>query len=252
VIPTLKKRRIHMKGNSRIRGSQVLAAALLMSLFFIATSQAQTDLLVFAGKFTLTDQVQWDKTVLQPGDYTIIIRSGSMLTLVLVRDSRGRAVARFMSGIDSGKTSARNALLIKEKGGQMHVYSLELASLGKVLVYDRALARAAVLDARSPDSASAVGRTVGEAAIDRNLRGSVAGLRCPLTVHQGATALLHRCMAYNVTRIERSLYGYPIATAAFERRVSAGPGQFPDHFGRARSTNRSANLLLRGPRASDL
>lgn len=141
-----------MKRNSRIRGSQVLAAALLMSLFFIATSQAQTDLPVFAGKFTLTDQVQWGKTVLQPGDYTIIIGSGSMPTRVLVRDSRGRAVAGFISGIDSGKTSARNALLIKEKGGQMHVYSLELASLGKVLVYDRALARAAVLDARAPQT----------------------------------------------------------------------------------------------------
>jgi len=140
-----------MKGIQRIRGSQVLAAALLMSLFFIATSQAQTDLVVFAGKFTSTDQVQWGKTVLQPGEYTIIIGSGSMPSLVLVRDSKGRAVARFM-GIDSGKTSARDALLIKEKGGQMHVYSLELASLGKVLVYDPALARAAVLEARAPQT----------------------------------------------------------------------------------------------------
>ena len=141
-----------MKRNSRIRGSQVLAAALLMSLFFIATSQAQTDLVVFAGKFTLTDQVLWDKTVLQPGDYTITIGSGSMPTRVLVRDSKGRPVAWFMSGNDSGKTSARNALLIKEKGGQMHVYSLELARLGRVLVYDPALARAAVLEARAPQT----------------------------------------------------------------------------------------------------
>jgi hypothetical protein len=141
-----------MKSNSRIRGSQVFAAALLMSLFFIATSQAQNDLLVFTGKFTLTDQLHWDKAVLQPGDYTINIRSGSMPTIVLVRDSRGRAVARFMSGIDGGKRTAKNALLIKEQGGQLHVYSLELASLGKVLVYDRALARAAVLEARVPQT----------------------------------------------------------------------------------------------------
>ena len=141
-----------MKRNSRIRGSQVLASALLMSLFFIATSQAQTDLVVFTGKFTLTDQVQWGKTVLQPGGYTITIGSGSMPILVLVRDSKGRAVARFISGIDSGKTRARNALLMKEKGGQMHVYALELASLRKVLVYDPALARAAVLEARAPQT----------------------------------------------------------------------------------------------------
>jgi len=138
-----------MKTNSRIRGSQVLAAALLMSLFFIATSQAQTDLVVFAGKFTLTDQVLWGKTVLQPGDYTITIGSTSMPTHALVSDSKGRAVALFTSTVDSGERSTRNALLTMEKGGQMHVYSLELANLGKVLVYDPALARAAVLEARA-------------------------------------------------------------------------------------------------------
>jgi hypothetical protein len=38
-----------MKTNSRILGSHVLAAALLMSLCLIATSQAQTDLAVFTG-----------------------------------------------------------------------------------------------------------------------------------------------------------------------------------------------------------
>ena len=139
-----------MKRNSRIRGSQVLAAALLMSLFFIATSQANA--VVFAGKFTLTDQVLWGKTVLQPGDYTITIGSTSMPIFVLVTDSKGRHVARFVSGNDSGKTSARNALLIKGKGGQLHVYSLELASLGRVLVYDPVLARAAVLEARAPQT----------------------------------------------------------------------------------------------------
>jgi len=57
-----------MKRNSRIRRGQALAAALLMSLFLIASSQAQTDLAVFTGKFTLGNQVLWGKTVLQPGD----------------------------------------------------------------------------------------------------------------------------------------------------------------------------------------
>jgi hypothetical protein len=58
VIRMLRERRIYLQRNSRIRGGPLLAAALLMSLFFIATSQAQTDLVVFAGKFTFTDQVQ--------------------------------------------------------------------------------------------------------------------------------------------------------------------------------------------------
>jgi len=141
-----------MKMNLRMQGSRLLAVILLMSLFFVAASPAQVTLPLFTGKFALTGQVQWGKTVLQPGNYTIMIGSGSMPTLVLVRDSKGRAVAQFMGGIDSGKTSARNALLIKEKGGQMHVYSLELANLRRVLVYDPALARAAVLEARAPQT----------------------------------------------------------------------------------------------------
>jgi hypothetical protein len=142
-----------MKSNSRIRGSQVLAAVLMMSLFFIATSQAQT--VVFAGKFTLTNQVVWGKTVLQPGDYTITIGSSSTPVFAQVRDSKDCAVAWFRA-IDSGKTSARNALLIKEKGGRMHVYSLELANLEKVLVYDPALAQAAIMEARAPQTVPVV------------------------------------------------------------------------------------------------
>ena len=141
-----------MKRNSRIRGSQVLAAALLMSLFFIAASQAQTDLVVFAGKFTLTDKVLWGKTVLPPGDYTISIGSTSMPTFALVRESKGRPVARFVSRIDGERTSAGNALLIREKDGQLRVYSLALRSLGRVVVYDPALARESVLEARAPQT----------------------------------------------------------------------------------------------------
>jgi hypothetical protein len=141
-----------MKKNSRIQRCQALAAALLLSLFLIATSQAQTDLAVFTGKFTLGNQVLWGKTVLQPGDYTITIGSGSMPTFALVLDSKGRPVARFVSQIDGGRTSTGNALLIREKDGQLRVYSLALRSLGRVLVYDPALARQAVLEARAPQT----------------------------------------------------------------------------------------------------
>lgn len=138
-----------MKKKSRIQRGQALAAALLMSLLLIATSQAQTDLAVFTGKFMLGNQVLWGETVLQPGDYTITIGSSSMPTFALVRDSKGRPVARFVSRIAGGQTSAGNALLIREKDGQLRVYSLALRSLGRVLVYDPALAREAVLEARA-------------------------------------------------------------------------------------------------------
>jgi len=137
-----------MKTNSRIPGSQVLGAVLLMSLFLIANSQAQSDLSVFAGKFTLAQQVRWDKTVLQPGDYLITIGSSSMPTFALVSDSKGRPVARFVSTIHGGNTSVGNRLLILEKDGQLRIYGLALANLGKVLIYDPVLAQEAILEAR--------------------------------------------------------------------------------------------------------
>ena len=141
-----------MKRAQQLAVSNILFAALSISLIIVGIAQAQMDFPVFTGKFMLTNPVQWGKAVLQPGNYTITIGSDSVATLALVRDSKGQPVARLMSGIDDGKTSVRNALLIREKGGELRVYALELASLGRVLVYDRALAREAVMDARVPQT----------------------------------------------------------------------------------------------------
>jgi len=141
-----------MKTNSGIAGLPAAAAVMLMSVFLVAAAPAQSEAVAFTGKFMLNNQVVWGNTVLQPGDYTITIGSSSMPTFALVRDSTGRPVARFMSRIDGGLTSAGNALLIREKDGQLRVYSLALRSLGRVLLYDPALAREAVLEARAPQT----------------------------------------------------------------------------------------------------
>jgi hypothetical protein len=131
--------------------SKILFAASI-GLIIVGIAQAQLGIPTFTGKFRLTTQVQWDKTVLQPGDYSVTIESISAPTAALIRDGSGRPVARFISGIDRGKTIAGNALLIREEGGQLRVYALSLASLGKVLVYDPTLAREAVLEARAPQT----------------------------------------------------------------------------------------------------
>ena len=130
--------------------SKVFFAALVIILMVGGIAQAQTDLPAFTGNFTLTTQVHWDKTILQPGDYTITLGSSSMPSFALVTDSKGRPVARFVSRVDGGDARVRNALLIGEQDGQLRVYSLALGSLGRVLVYDPALAREAVLEARAP------------------------------------------------------------------------------------------------------
>ncbi|HLM80401.1 MAG TPA: hypothetical protein VK302_07195 [Terriglobales bacterium] len=132
--------------------SKMLLAVLGVSLVVAGIAAAQVDIPVFMGKFTLTSAVHWDDTVLQPGDYTITVGSIGTPTAALVRDGSGRPVARFMTGIDDGRKSATNALLIQEKGGELRVYALALAGLGKVLVYDPALAREAALEARAPQT----------------------------------------------------------------------------------------------------
>jgi hypothetical protein len=129
---------------------KILLAGLGISLIAAGIAQAQSDLPAFTGKFTLTTQVHWDKTILQPGDHTITLGSSSMPSFALVTDSKGRPVARFVSLVDGGDARVRNALLIGEQNGQLRVYSLALGSLGRVLVYDPALAREAVLQARAP------------------------------------------------------------------------------------------------------
>lgn len=139
-----------MKKAQGLAVSKMLFAAVSIGLFIVGIAQAQ--LSAFTGKFTLTTQVQLNKTVLQPGDYTVTIESISVPTAALIRDGSGRPVARFISAIDGGKTSARNELLITEKGGQLRVYSLALGGLGKTLVYDPALAREAVLQAHAPQT----------------------------------------------------------------------------------------------------
>ena len=129
---------------------KLLLAALGISLIVVGIAHAQLGVPTFTGKFRLINPVLWGKTVLQPGDYTVTIESISSPTAALIRDGSGRPIARFITGIDAGKTSAGNALLIREKGGQLLVYALAIPSLGKVLVYDRALAQEEVMEARGP------------------------------------------------------------------------------------------------------
>lgn len=121
-------------------------------LIAAAMAHAQSDLPSFTGKFTLTTQVRWNTVVLRPGDYTVTLENDSRPAFAIVRDSESRSVARLMCQVVDGQTTARNALFIRKKDGQLRVYALNLGSLGRMLVYDPALAREAVLEARAPQT----------------------------------------------------------------------------------------------------
>lgn len=137
-----------MKKIQGLAVSNILFVTLSIGLILAEVAHAQIP--TFTGKFTLGTQVRWSSTVLRPGDYTISFESISTPATALIRDSSGRPVGFVMSVIDSGQTSTENALLIKEKDGQLRVYALELAGLKRMLVYDPVLARRATTEARVP------------------------------------------------------------------------------------------------------
>lgn len=137
-----------MRTNQRVAGIRMLLATLAMSLLFVGTVRAQGEFPVCRGKFTLPYQVHWGKSVLPPGDYTITIQSTGTPTIALISKAEGNGSIRVVSGVRSGPTNGVNALLVKDKDGQLTVHSLSLADLGMVLIYDPSLARESVQEAR--------------------------------------------------------------------------------------------------------
>ncbi|MGH9746763.1 MAG: hypothetical protein ACRD59_11715 [Candidatus Acidiferrales bacterium] len=138
-----------MRKNQRMAGTALLVVALVASFFFGGSARAQGVSPAYVGKFTLTQQIHWGKAVLQPGSYTITIKSLGSPMIAAIRTADGNAVTDVMTAVRTGNTNGSSALLIKEKNGQMNVYSLALADLGTVLIYDPALAREAVHEARA-------------------------------------------------------------------------------------------------------
>jgi hypothetical protein len=138
-----------MQRNRGLTETAVLVAALITTLLFVGIARAQAQSPVYVGKFTLSYQVVWGKSVLRPGNYTIIIKSTRNPIIALLRNENGDAVTYVMSGAESAHPAGANSLLIKEKQGQFRVHSLTLSDLGIVLIYDPALAREKVQEARS-------------------------------------------------------------------------------------------------------
>jgi hypothetical protein len=138
-----------MARNQRIARTALVVAALLTSLFLVSPARGQAQSPAYVGKFTTTSQLHWGKAVLQPGTYTITINSTGSPIVASVRNAKGDAVTHVVSRAYTGNKNGVNALLIKEKNGQLEVHSLALADLGMVLIYDPGLAREAVREARA-------------------------------------------------------------------------------------------------------
>jgi hypothetical protein len=142
------KRRKTMRTDQDAVEIKMMLCTIAMSLFLVAAAQGQADLPVYSGKFTLTDQVCWGKSVVGPGDYTITIQSSGTPTIGIVSKADGTMSFRVVSTIRGGPPRGVNGLLVEDKNGQLTVHSLSLADLRMVLIYDPSLARESVRKAR--------------------------------------------------------------------------------------------------------
>ena len=86
---------------------------------------------------------------MQPGDYTISVPATGFPSIASISTVSGHPIAFLRNSGQSDSTNNKNTLLLKEKNGHLRVYSLELADLGMILIYDPALARQAVLESQS-------------------------------------------------------------------------------------------------------
>jgi hypothetical protein len=137
-----------MKKNQSMVGLAILAVALFTSFFFAGGAQAQALTPAYKGEFTLTHQTHWGNSVLKPGTYTITIKSVGQPVIALIRNSQGDAVTYVVSGANGGNAIGVNALLIKQKDGELFVHSLALADVGMVLIYNPSLTREKVHEVR--------------------------------------------------------------------------------------------------------
>jgi len=141
-----------MRRIQRMAETILLIAFLASSLFFTRSVEAQAQHPAFFGMFTLPYQVHWGGSVLQPGKYSVTIKSTGSPMIALVRTADGNAVTYVMNGSISTHTNNENALFLHEKEGQVVVHSLALADLGMVLIYDPTLAKGPVQEVRQERS----------------------------------------------------------------------------------------------------
>jgi len=130
--------------------TNLFLVALVMTLLFVGRTRAQGAAdSTYLGKFTLTKQIHWGKSVLHPGHYTMAIVSSSSPVIVKVTNEDTRESFRVVTAVHEEKTTGSSALLFQSKNGQPTVYSLALPEIGMVLLYEPAARREPVLEARA-------------------------------------------------------------------------------------------------------
>ena len=114
-----------------------LMLGLLVSLLWAGLANAAP----LYGRFTLPYEVRWSQAVLPAGDYLLGLQEFGGRVFVLIRDAKSGKDIALLAPLGTSDAKGTSALLIADEGNQRVVHSLRLAKLGKVFIYEPALAR---------------------------------------------------------------------------------------------------------------
>jgi hypothetical protein len=95
---------------------------------------------LYRGRFTLPYEVRWGRTVLPAGDYLLRFQDIGLRVFVMIRGTKSGKEIGFPVPLADSYAKGTSALLIADEGNRRVVHSLRVPELGKVFVYDPALA----------------------------------------------------------------------------------------------------------------
>lgn len=138
-----------MRTNRVLAIARMFLVALVVAPLFVSSARAQGVDTVYRGAFTLTQQINWGKSVLRPGHYTMTIASIGNPVVVKVENEDTGESFRVVTGVREETTAGASALFLQAKNGGAAVQSLSLPQVGIVLIYESGPAREQVLEAHA-------------------------------------------------------------------------------------------------------
>ncbi|MGA7917849.1 MAG: hypothetical protein WCA00_21615 [Candidatus Acidiferrales bacterium] len=88
------------------------------------------------GRFTLTSEAHWGRTILPPGEYTYSVSAEDVMPIVIVRSARGNLGAFvFPTSVSENPGGEADKLVLEKTNGGMVVTSLYVKDRGVILHY---------------------------------------------------------------------------------------------------------------------
>ena len=134
-------------------GVAVVLGAVVLSLAGVRAN-AQVGAQEYRGEFTLDQQVRWGQSVLDPGQYTVVLHSAERGSIATIRGEHKTIMVMANAAADDAAPKASSLMLIGDSRSRS-VRSLHLAEFGVNLYYPVGK-REMELEARNAQDASSV------------------------------------------------------------------------------------------------